>query len=245
MGALAVIVLLVACPGVFRNLPAATLAAVVIIAATTLVEITGLVRLAGSATQRAGAVAGRLPRRGPARRAAGASGWRSALSLLNFVRKSWRPHTAELVRVDGLKGYHDAERHPEGRSVPGLLLYRFDAPLFFANAEEFRSDLLEAGRQRPIRRSGGSWWRRSRSPTSTPPAPRSSRSCSTTWTRRGVELAFAELKGTVRDRLVPYGLVDRLGPEHFYRTIGQAVKDYVADTGVAWTDWEDEPPAQP
>ena len=62
---------------------------------------------------------------------------------------------------------------------------------------------------------------------------------------RGIELAFAELKGTVRDRLAPYGIVDRLGPNHFYRTVGQAVKDYVADTGVDWTDWEDEQQPDP
>ena len=46
----------------------------------------------------------------------------------------------------------------------------------------------------------------------------------------------------MRDLLVPYGIVDRLGPDRFYRTVGQAVKDYVADTGVPWTDWEDEQP---
>ena len=57
---------------------------------------------------------------------------------------------------------------------------------------------------------------------------------------RQVELAFAELKGTVRDRLVPYGLVERIGPHRFDPTIGLAVKDYVAETGVPWVDWEDE-----
>ncbi len=65
-----------------------------------------------------------------------------ALSLLDFMRKAWKPHTSELVRVDGLKGYHDAERHPEGRRIAGLLLYRFDAPLFFANARFFVDDVL-------------------------------------------------------------------------------------------------------
>ena len=50
---------------------------------------------------------------------------------------------ATLVRVDELKGYHDVERHPEGRSISGLLLYRFDAPLFFANASFFRREVRE------------------------------------------------------------------------------------------------------
>ena len=67
------------------------------------------------------------------------------LSLLNFVRKAWRPHDAVLGRVDGLKGYHDTERHPEARLIPGLVLYRFDAPMFFANAEYFRRAHPRAG----------------------------------------------------------------------------------------------------
>ena len=57
---------------------------------------------------------------------------------------------------------------------------------------------------------------------------------------RHVDLAFAGLKGTVRDRLVPYGLVERIRRHRFYPTIGIAVKDYVAETGVPWIDWEDE-----
>ena len=61
-----------------------------------------------------------------------------ALSLLNFIRRAWRPHDAVLGRVDNLKGYHDTERYPDARLVPGLVLYRFDAPLFFANADYFR-----------------------------------------------------------------------------------------------------------
>ena len=157
------------------------------------------------------------------------------------MRKSWRPHTAELVRVTGLKGYHDAERHPDGRRVPGLFLYRFDAPLFFANAEEFRTDLLEqlSKASSPVRRVVVS-----AEPITDIDATGAEvlDELINDLEGRGIELAFAELKGTVRDLLVPYGIVDRLGPDRFYRTVGQAVKDYVADTGVPWTDWEDEQP---
>ena len=71
-----------------------------------------------------------------------------ALSLLNFIRRAWRPHDAVLGRVDNLKGYHDTERYPDARLVPGLVLYRFDAPLFFANADYFRE------RVRALARSG-------------------------------------------------------------------------------------------
>src|SRR5918999_5246512 len=60
------------------------------------------------------------------------------LSLADFVRRAWRPHDAVLGREDDLKGYHDIDRHPSARLIPGLLLHRFDAPLFFANAGHFR-----------------------------------------------------------------------------------------------------------
>ena len=56
----------------------------------------------------------------------------------------WRPYDAVLGRIDGTKGYHDIDRHPEARQIPGLVLYRFDAPIFFANAELFAERLLRA-----------------------------------------------------------------------------------------------------
>ena len=76
-----------------------------------------------------------------------------ALSLLNFIRRAWHPHDAVLGRVDGLKGYHDTERYPEARQIPGLVLYRFDAPLFFANADIFRERVRALARAEP----GASW----------------------------------------------------------------------------------------
>ena len=57
---------------------------------------------------------------------------------MNFVRRAWHPHDAVLGRVNNLKGYHDTERYPAARLIHGLVLYRFDAPLFFANADVFR-----------------------------------------------------------------------------------------------------------
>jgi len=106
------------------------------------------------------------------------------LSLGDFVRRAWRPHDAVLGPEDELKGYHDLERHPNARQIPGLLLYRFDAPLFFANADYFRrriSDLVATTTPR-IR------WvvvAASPSPTWTPPPPTRSWSCSASYgTRR-------------------------------------------------------------
>ena len=130
------IVITIAAPATFRHLPDASLAAIVIAAAISLIDLPALARLyrvrrsefalavvAWSAVAVLGPISGVVVA--------------VALSMLNFLRLAWKPHTAELVRVDGLKGYHDRARHPEGKVIPGLLLYRFDAPLFFANARFF------------------------------------------------------------------------------------------------------------
>ena len=57
---------------------------------------------------------------------------------------------------------------------------------------------------------------------------------------RGIELAFAELKGPAKDRLKQYGLFTKLGDDLFFRTIGQAVDGYLAANPVEWRDWEDD-----
>src|SRR4029077_20996653 len=67
-----------------------------------------------------------------------------ALALAAFIWRAWRPYSAILGRVDGLKGYHDLARYPDARQVDGLVLFRWDAPLFFANAELFREQLEAA-----------------------------------------------------------------------------------------------------
>jgi high affinity sulfate transporter 1 len=243
VGALMVIALLVLVPGLFRNLPQAVLAAVVITAAMKLIEIHKVVRLARVAPSElalsliaflAVVLFGVLQGIGLA----------VAISLLNFIRVAWRPHDTTLVRVDGLKGYHDAERHPEGRAVPGLLLYRFDAPLFFANAEFFREEVLELVDKAdpPVR-----WVVVTAEPITSVDATAATmlRDLAGDLEQRGVTLAFAELKGHVRQRLEGYGLVGLVGLDHFYRTIGEVVKAYVAAEHVPWTDWEDREQGKP
>jgi MFS superfamily sulfate permease-like transporter len=226
-------------PGLFANLPSAVLAAIVISAAVSLVEIRDVRRLARlrpaefvvSMVAFAGvAVVGVIPGIGIA----------VAVSLLAFVRRAWAPHTAELVRVDGLKGYHDIARHPEGRRIPGLALFRFDAPLFFANAEAFKRAVLDVANEpgRDVR-----WIVVTAEPVTDidVTAAHALRDLLDALDQQGVVLAFAELKGRVRDRLVPTGLLERIGSERFYPTIGQAVRAAVTSTGAAWTDWEDSP----
>jgi high affinity sulfate transporter 1 len=236
IGALSIVAILLWAPGVFRDLPTAALGAVVIVAAMRLVEIRGVARLARvspaelvvSLVAFAGvAVFGVIVGIGIA----------VGVSLLAFIRRAWAPHTAELVRVDGLKGYHDVARHPEGRRVPGLALFRFDAPLFFANADSFKREVVTLSERPGVR-----WIVVTAEPVTDVDATGAEVLASVleVLNRRGIVLAFAEMKGPVRDRLARSGLVDRIGRDRFYRTVGEAVKASVAATGSPWTDWEDQ-----
>lgn len=224
------------------NHPSSVLAAVVIAAAMTFVEVRQLVRLVTvrpgelvvSLVALAGvAVVGVIPGIGIA----------VGVSLMAFIRRAWSPHTAELVRVDGLKGYHDVRRHPKGRRIPGLALLRLDAPLFFANADTFKREVLRLARD-PDRRVR--WIVVTAEPVTDVDvtAAHALSEVLDELDKLGIVLAFAEMKGGVRERLDAAGLGERIGAEHFYRTIGQAVKASVTATGSAWTDWEDLDPGQ-
>ena len=165
-----------------------------------------------------------------------------ALSLLNFIARAWRPHDAVLGRVDNLKGYHDIERYPDARHIPGLVLYRFDAPLFFANADYFRERVLALARSRDA-----TWIVVAAEPITDidATAGETLRGLNDELDAAGVELAFAELKDPVRDVLRRYGIHDAIGDHRFFPTIGVAVASYLRETGVDWLDWEDRRPGQP
>jgi high affinity sulfate transporter 1 len=239
VGALAVALVVAVAPGFTRYLPSSALAAVVIAAVLSVADVAGTMRLArinpvdcALSVSAFAAVAAF----GVLRGIAAAVG----LSLLAFVVKAWRPHTAELVRVEQRKGYHDRARHPEGRRIPGLVILRFDAPLFFANAELFAGCVrgaVDAG-PAPVR-----WVAIAAEPITdidTTAADALVR-LDDELAARGIRLVFAELKGPVKDRLGRYGLGTRFGPDRFYSTIGTAVSAYLEATGTPWTDWTDRP----
>jgi high affinity sulfate transporter 1 len=240
VGALAVAAVVGLAPGFTRYLPSAALAAVVIAAIASVADVPGTVRLLRlSPTEFALALtafAG-VATLGVLRGIAVAVG----LSLLAFVARAWRPHMAELVRVERRKGYHDRARHPEGRRIPGLVIVRFDAPLFFANAELFADFVTRsvAESPRPVQ-----WVAIAAEPITdidTSAADVLER-VDDELAAQGVRLVFAELKGPVKDKLTRFGLGVRFPPDHFYPTVGTVVSDYVARTGTSWVDWTDEPP---
>ena len=92
------------------------------------------------------------------------------LAVIEFLWDGWRPHWAVLGKPEGVDGYHDLSRYPDAATVPGLLLFRWDAPLFFANAELFNQRVLTQLQLRP-RQSAVSWWppNRLQASTSLPP----------------------------------------------------------------------------
>jgi high affinity sulfate transporter 1 len=238
VGAAAVALVVAVTPGFTRHLPTSVLAAVVVAAVLSVADVAGTVRLLRmNPTDFAlslSAFAG-VATLGVLRGVAVAV----ALSLVAFVARAWRPHVAELVRVERRKGYHDRGRHPDGRRIPGLLILRFDAPLFFANAQLFADFVRRSvdDAPQPIR-----WVAVAAEPITdvdTTAADVLER-LDDELAARGVRLVFAELKGPVKDRLRRYGLDTRFGRDRFYPTIGTAVSDYVTRTGTTWTDWTDE-----
>jgi high affinity sulfate transporter 1 len=237
VGAIAIALLLVFAPGLLRDLPLPMLAAIVITAAIGLIDVAAVRRL--YRVRRSEFVLWLAAFAGVALLGVLVGIFTAILlSLADFVRRAWRPHDAVLGRVDELKGYHDVTRYPSARQVPGLLLYRFDAPLFFANAAYFRRRVrgLVAEATRPVR-----WVVVAAEPITDVDTTAADilDQLLRELRQQQVTLAFAELKDPVKDRLRRYGLDDAIGPDHFFPTIGTAVDGYLAATGTTWVDWEE------
>jgi len=232
VSALCIAVLLVSGSGLLASLPASTLAAVVIAAALGLFEFRDLQRIyriqrwefwlsmvcfAGVASL--GAIKG--------------IGLAVVIAVIEFLWDAWRPHSAVLGRVAGIRGYHDTSRYPAARLVPGLVIFRWDAPLFFANAELFHERVLRAISKSP------SPVRRiivcaepvtSVDVTSADMLDELKKTLDAT----GVELHFAEMKDPVKDKLRRLEIFDMLGAEIFFPTLGAAVDAYLADHAIDW-----------
>ncbi len=237
VGALTVAALVVFAPNLLENLPRPTLAAVVIASALALIEITDLRRI--YRIQRwefwlsLGCFAG-VAVLGPIE----GIGLAIVFAVIEFLWDGWRPHCAVLGRVDGVKGYHDITRYPDARVVPGLVLFRWDAPLFFANAELFRDRVLDAvaASPTPVR-----WLVVGAEPITSVDVTAADAldELDGTLHAAGIDLCFAEMKDPVKDKLKRFGLFPRLGEQRFFATIGGAVSSYLKAHAVQWVDWED------
>jgi len=237
VGALAIALLLVFAPQLLQHLPHTALAAVVIASAIGLIEVSDLRRIYRiqrwefwlSMTCFAGvALLGAIPGIALA----------IVIAVIEFLWDGWRPHSAVLGRVDRVKGYHDITRYPEARLIPGLVLFRWDAPLFFANAELFHQRALDAvaSSPTPVR-----WLVVAAEPVTSVDVTAADTVCDLddTLHAAGIELCFAEMKDPVKDKLKRFGLFTRLGAQTFFATLGEAVSAYRATHPVQWVDWED------
>ena len=225
VGALLIVGFIVLTPNLTSYLPRSVLAAVVIVAAASLIDVRGMIwllrvdrvdGLLSVAALLGVALIGVLQGIVVA----------IALSFVALVDRSWRPYRAELGQITGLRGYHDLSRHPEGHRVPGIIIVRFDAPLFFANAGMFGvwvRSVVDAGADAdaiPIRHVVLA---------AEPITDIDSTAIDEIvalddhLAAEGIELVFAEMKGPVHDHITRYGLVSRFGPDRFAPTVGAAV----------------------
>jgi len=234
VGATAVALLLVFAPNLLQDLPTSALAAVVIASAIGLFEFDDLRRIYRiqhwefwlSICCFVGvAVLGAIPGIGLA----------IVIAVIEFLWDGWRPHSTVLGRADGVRGYHDVERYPAARLVPGLVLFRWDAPLFFANAELFEARILDAiaSSPTPVKRIVVS-----AEPVTSVDV--TSADMLTELHRKlqaaQIELHFAEMKDPVKDKLKRFELLEVLGSDIFHPTLGAAVDAYLEQYGVDWKD---------
>jgi high affinity sulfate transporter 1 len=224
VGAVAIALLLVLAPSLLQSLPTSALAAVVIAAAISLIEVADLRRIyriqrwefwLSMACFAGVAVLGAIPGIALA----------ITIAVIEFLWDGWRPHSAVLGQAPDIRGYHDVSRHPEGRQIPGLVLLRWDAPLFFANAELFQDRALAvvASAPAPVH-----WLVVAAEPVTSIDVTSADMlsELDEELRARGIALGFAEMKDPVKDKLRRFGLFARF-ERRLFATIDEAVSSYL------------------
>jgi high affinity sulfate transporter 1 len=240
VGAIAVALLLLFAPNLLQDLPSTALAAVVIASAIGLFEVGDLIRIYRiqrwefwlSVVCLVGvAVFGAIPGIGIA----------VVLAVIEFLWDGWRPYYAVLGRPQGVQGYHDITRYPGARRIPGLVLFRWDAPLFFANAELFRERALDAVTTSP---TPATWLVVAAEPVTSVDVTAADMLADLdhSLAESGIELGFAELKDPVKDKFKRFGLFTQFGEGAFHPTLEAAVARYLEGHDVHWEDWEGRHP---
>jgi high affinity sulfate transporter 1 len=231
VGAGAITLILLQVPGLLRNLPQPTLAAVVITASLSLADVPGTVRLwrqrrteftLSMAAFAGVALLGVLPGIAIA----------VALSIGNVFRRSWWPYQTVLGRVPGMPGYHDVGSYPDAEQLPGCVLFRFDAPLFFANARTFRDQVRRLARSEPP----PVWIVVAAEPVTDVDTTAADmlEDLDEALNAQGISLVFAEMKDPVREKVERYELTRTIDPAHFFPTVGAAVAAFQAQFGADW-----------
>lgn len=221
VGAGLVVVLLLFLGSLLADLPQTTLAAVVIVAALSLMDL-GLLRrylhvrrsafavslVATTGVMLLGVLQGIVVA--------------VTLAILLFFRRNWWPHGAVLGTVEGLEGWHDVDAHPDAQQIQGVVVYRWEAPLFFANAGSFRQQIRHLVRERRPE------WVVIQCEAVTDvdvTAAEMLEQLDGELNAAGVHLAFAEMRGRLQDLTLRYGLLETLDREHFYPTLEAALEE--------------------
>jgi len=237
VGAGAIVLILLFVPGLLRDLPQPTLAAVVIAASLSLADLPATLRLhrvrrteflLSMAALLGVVLLGVLPGIALA----------VALSIGNVFRRAWWPYQTVLGRVPALPGYHDIHSYPEAERLPGCIIFRFDAPLFFANARTFREQIRALAASEPPPR----WIVIASEPITDVDTTAADmlRDLDEAMNARGISLVFAEMKDPVRRKIERYALTETIDPEHFFPTLKAAIKAFRRETGAGW-----QPPGRP
>ena len=159
------------------------------------------------------------------------------ISVADLLLRVARPHDAVLGRVPGLAGMHDVDDYPDAQTIPGLVVYRYDAPLFFANAEDFRRRALAAADSHtPVR-----WFVLNVEANVEVDftALEALDALRIELTRRGTVFALARVKQDLLARLDSFGLAGNIGAQRLFPTLPTAVD--------AYEEWarRNPPPSQP
>jgi high affinity sulfate transporter 1 len=237
VGAVLITLMIVLVPGLFRNLPQPTLGAVVIAAALSLADIKATVRLWHQRrTEFTLSIAAFL---GVALLGVLAGiAIAVALSVLNVFRRAWWPYQTILGRPSDITGFHDVRVHPGAERLPGLVLFRFDAPLIFANARVFRDQIRRLARTDPH----PEWIVIAAEPMTDVDTTAADmlQDLDKELNAEGISLVFAEMKTPVQTKIERYELTRTIDPAHFYPTIDDAVAAFQTRTGARWTAASDQ-----
>ncbi|MBP1705338.1 MAG: sulfate transporter [Chloroflexi bacterium] len=229
VGAAVIAVMLVLVPGLLQYLPQPTLAAIVIVASMSLADIPATRRLWRQRKTEFGlamaaflgvALLGVLPGIVVA----------VTLSILAVFRRAWDPYRTVLGDVPGVAGYHDIRMYPGAIQLPGLVIYRFDGPLIFANAGTFREEIRGFARADPPPH----WIVVAAEPMTDidTTAADMLEELDDELEERGIHLVFAEMKDAVRQKIRDYGVDWLADRDAFYPTVGKAVKAYRELSGI-------------
>ncbi len=152
------------------------------------------------------------------------------VGIFQFFERFWRPHTAVLGKPEGVDGYHNINHYPEATQIPGLLMIRWDAPLFFANANIFRKMVRDELAQMDTKPY---WVLVAAEPVTDVDTTAADMliDLDEELNAGDVHLVFAELKNPVKEKIIRYGLLDTIDSRHFYPTLETAVAAF-------YEEWE-------